>query len=283
MKKQLCLAMLTLSSMSVFALEPVYSSGIKESESEMQKRLIYDFGEDETWTVNKKTFVKNFSAQYVDLFKNNAKVNEQQFVAFDVDKLRQDELKHRDMAFKQAVVRFGILDSNKDKAINLKEFQDIGLKTFANFDRNQDGVITLADDQEKKATATDMPHDGRRLRSRLSMPMPNNVPEFIREYGDGQDGVTLGQYLLKREVQYHKTDANHDGHLDEPEYVGEFKQRYIAHQQQVFADAEQFAQQRFQAIAGKSATIQQKDVNKFAEKLFKVWDHNRDGKLSVGE
>ena len=48
-------------------------------------------------------------------------------------------------SIKQAHVRFGILDSNKDGKLGIEEEIDIANKTFKNADRNGDGVVNAAD------------------------------------------------------------------------------------------------------------------------------------------
>lgn len=65
---------------------------------------------------------------------------------------RREELQRQ---MRQAKVRFGVLDTDKNGAISLEEFMAAGEKMFAMHDRNKDGVIDEADvkiaDDDRKA------------------------------------------------------------------------------------------------------------------------------------
>ena len=55
---------------------------------------------------------------------------------------------------RQAKVRFGVLDTDKNGSISLEEFMATGLSMFKMHDRNQDGVVDevdvkLAEDERK--------------------------------------------------------------------------------------------------------------------------------------
>jgi len=57
---------------------------------------------------------------------------------------RQPDKQYED-SMKQAHVRFGILDTNKDGKLSIEEEIEIAGKTFKNADRNGDGVVNAAD------------------------------------------------------------------------------------------------------------------------------------------
>lgn len=59
----------------------------------------------------------------------------------DPDK-RREELQRQ---MRQAKVRFGVLDTDKNGSISLEEFLATGLRMFKLHDRNQDGVVDEAD------------------------------------------------------------------------------------------------------------------------------------------
>ncbi|MFG6413554.1 hypothetical protein ACG02S_06540 [Roseateles sp. DC23W] len=69
----------------------------------------------------------------------------------DADK-RKEELQRQ---MRQAKVRFGVLDADKNGSINLEEFQAAGLRMFKLHDRNADGMVDEADiklaEDERKA------------------------------------------------------------------------------------------------------------------------------------
>lgn len=68
---------------------------------------------------------------------------------------RREELQRQ---MRQAKVRFGVLDTDKDGAIGQDEFMAAGLRMFNLHDRNQDGVVDEADikiaEDERKAGKT---------------------------------------------------------------------------------------------------------------------------------
>lgn len=55
---------------------------------------------------------------------------------------RKEELQRQ---MRQAKVRFGVLDADKNGSISQEEFQAAGLRMFKLHDRNQDGVVDDAD------------------------------------------------------------------------------------------------------------------------------------------
>jgi EF hand len=72
----------------------------------------------------------------------------------DADK-RREELQRQ---MRQAKVRFGVLDADKNGSISLEEFQASGLRMFNLHDRNQDGTVDEADvkiaEDERKSGKT---------------------------------------------------------------------------------------------------------------------------------
>lgn len=281
MKKLLLMFMLIgLGSSHSFATTDasVFSTGINESEQAMKSRWIQGFAGQDATQMSKKEFVKQFTAQYAALFKQHKNVTQSQFIAYEQAKLDQQIATHREMSMKQAHVRFGVL-SNKADFLSLKQFQESGIKTFNNFDKNQNGYV---DQQDVQANAqVDAAHAGPAYKSVISMPMPITVYDFIAEYGQGKQYVTLADYLTAREKQFNQMDPNQDHRVSEKEYVTEFEQRYEANVTQTKAAQLAFAQQRFAQIAGNKATMNMKDVEKFADRLFKHWDPKNTGLMKL--
>lgn len=215
---------------------------------------------------NSQTLIRQYSQDYAELFKTHKKVNQEQFVAFEQQQLDALMKQRREMSLKQAYVRYGILDADKNQKLTLKEFQDIGLKNFSDYDKNGDGIVSQED--VKLAAGKGMgTHDGFRMRLPISMPMANSPEELIQQYGQGKAYVTLGDFLSGRDKQFFETDSNQDLTVSEKEYVDEFMGRYDKNtatgkekMQEVFA-------RKFQAISGGKSTIQAKDVEKFAKQL----------------
>lgn len=68
---------------------------------------------------------------------------------------RKEELQRQ---MRQAKVRFGVLDTDKNGSISLEEFQATGLRMFKLHDRNEDSTVDEADvkiaEEERKAGKT---------------------------------------------------------------------------------------------------------------------------------
>lgn len=208
---------------------------------------------------------KQYAQDYAALFTTNKKVSAEQFVAFEQARLQPVLEQRREMSLKQAHVRYGILDKNKDQKLTLKEFQASGEKTFDGFDQNQDGLINTED--ANLAGANTGTHDGFRAKLPISMPMPSNVAEFIVQYGQSKNYVTLGDYLTARDKQFFETDSNQDLIVTEQEYVDEFMQRFDRNLATGTTQMQEIAGQQFKAIAKGKTTIQANDIQQYAKKV----------------
>ena len=213
-----------------------------------------------------KALIQQFTNDYQDLFKANSKVNEQQFIQFEQAQLNKLMKDRREMSLKQTYVRYGILDADKNKKLTLKEFQEIGLKNFAEYDKDQDGIVTVQDIKLAAGNGTET-HDGFRVRLPISMPMANNPTEFIAQYGQGKAYATLGDFLKGRDQQYFNTDRNQDLVVSEQEYVDEFMQRYDRNTVEGIEKMKILSARKFQAISNGKKQIQLKDIEKFAQQL----------------
>ena len=218
---------------------------------------------------NSQTLIKTFTQDYQDLFANHSKVNQEQFIQFEQQQLNKLMKQRREMSLKQTHVRYGILDADKNQKLTLKEFQEIGLKSFAEYDKNSDGVVTEEDIKLAAGQGTQT-HDGFRVRLPISMPMANNPSEFIQKYGQGKAYATLGDFLTGRDQQFFATDSNKDLVVSEQEYVDEFMQRYDQNTVQGLEKMKALSARKFQQIANGKSTIQAKDIEKFAKKVDQV-------------
>ena len=213
-----------------------------------------------------KVLVQQFTQDYQPLFSADKKVNQQQFVAFEQAQLTELMKQRRDMSLKQTYVRYGILDADKDQKMTLKEFQEIGLKGFAEYDKDKDGIVTENDIKLAAGNGT-ATHDGFSVRLPISMPMANNPAEFIRQYGQGKPYATLGDYLTGRDKQFFETDSNKDLTISEKEYVDEFMQRYDANTVAGIEKMKALSVAKFQTMGKGKAQIQASDIQKFAKQL----------------
>ncbi|MBF7684785.1 hypothetical protein I2F17_02905 [Acinetobacter sp. B10A] len=287
MKK--CILALTLlaTTSSVFAvaskdLSSVYTAGITESSVATQSRWIKELSSDkDAIFISQKQFVEEFVAKYQPLFTQYKNVDQQQFVAFEEKQLNEMIQSHKEASVKQAHVRFGVINKNKDDKISLKEFQDLGIRSFESFDKNADGMVNAVD--ETLDTKKDRLHGGAMFKMAVSIPVATDVNSFIAQHGQGKDYVTLAQFLMEREKQFVDTDTNHDWSLSEEEYVNEFTQRYDQNAAQAKAGLQAFYNERFLAIAQGKLKVSKKDVKHFATTMFKYWDKNNNGKIELDE
>lgn len=285
-KTLLILALLGLSS-GTFATSQdnaplAFTAGIHESSAATQGRWVKELSGDKTATsITKAQFIERFVAPYQPLFAQYKKVDQQQFIAFENQKLDEMIQSHRDASIKQAHVRFGVINKNKDDKISLKEFQDLGLKSFENFDKNADGLVNAEDAQLE--TKKDSLHGGAMFKMAVSIPVATDVHSFIEQHGQGKSEVTLAQFLSEREKQFINTDVNHDFSLSETEYVNEFTERYDENAAQAKNGLNDFYREKFKEIAQGKTQVSLKDVKQFAVRVFKYWDKNANGKIELNE
>ncbi len=71
-----------------------------------------------------------------------------EYVAEYEARLAQDLAEQRDRQLKQAYVRFGILDADKDGILTREEFQASGVRMFSRLDSNADGVVNEVDEKD---------------------------------------------------------------------------------------------------------------------------------------
>ena len=234
-----------------------------------QSYALYMLYHPETKDQSSVALKKQFSADFTDLFATHKKVDVVQFTAFEQQRLTELMKQRREMSLKQSHVRFGILDSNKDQKMTLKEFQASGMKTFDEMDKNKDGLIST-EDVKLAAGNGATTHDGFRVRLPIAMPMANNQQEFIQKYGQGKAYATLGDYLTERDKQFMATDTNADLVVSEQEYVDEFMQRFDRNSIDGQEKMKELSKLQFQAIAQGKSHIQAKDIAQFANKLDKA-------------
>jgi hypothetical protein len=256
---------LALAGLGLSVSTNIFAEQQKSPDVYQQSYALYLLYHPETKEQNSKSIVDNLKKDYQPLFVQHKNVNAEQFVQYEQNRLTPLLAQRREMSEKQAHVRFGILDADKDQKLTLKEFQQSGIKTFDAMDRNQDGVINAED-----VKLTDSPmgtHDGFRVRLPIAMPMANTPQEFIEQYGKGKDFVTLGDYLTARDQQYYAMDVQHKHSVTEAEYVNEFMQRYDANSLKGKENMKNLSLQQFQLMSNGKQNIQMKDVEKFAKKL----------------
>lgn len=73
------------------------------------------------------------------------RIDEAEYVQEFVARMTEEQKEHRTKQLKQAHVRFGVLDKDKDGDLTVKEFAVSGTRMFAGWDLNKDGVINEQD------------------------------------------------------------------------------------------------------------------------------------------
>ncbi len=214
---------------------------------------------------NTKSIVQQYEQDYANLFKENKKANIDQFVQYEQSRLEPVLKQRREMSLKQAYVRYGILDKNRDQKLTLKEFQETGVKTFDEFDENKDGIVNAED--AKLNSANKGTHDGFRIKLPISLPMASNGNEFIQQYGKDKNYVTLGDYLTARDQQFFATDTSGDYVVTEHEYVNEFMQRFDKNIETGKTQMQELAAQQFKVIAKGKVALEASDITKFAKQV----------------
>ena len=76
------------------------------------------------------------------------KVLVDEYVAEYEARLAEDLAATRDRQLKQAYVRFGVLDKDKDGVLTREEFQASGQRMFKRLDNNEDGVVDASDSKD---------------------------------------------------------------------------------------------------------------------------------------
>ncbi|CAD1797120.1 calcium-binding protein [Xanthomonas arboricola pv. juglandis] len=77
----------------------------------------------------------------------------------------------------------------------------------------------------------------------------NNVQAFITQHDDDRDGrITAADFAAFRRARFDATDRNHDGSVDEDEYVAEFRQRRQQALEQERSAQAAHGRQRFAAL-----------------------------------
>ena len=107
----------------------------------------YDADEDGTVTTAEYRAVRDegYDARDPD---GDARVMPDEYVAEYEARLEQDLAAQRDRQIKQAYVRFGILDADKDGILTREEFQASGQNMFQRLDTNEDGLVNDADTKD---------------------------------------------------------------------------------------------------------------------------------------
>ncbi|MCJ2188827.1 EF-hand domain-containing protein [Novosphingobium beihaiensis] len=75
----------------------------------------------------------------------DGKVEEAEYVAEYTGRLDAQIARHRAMQIKQTYVRYGVLDTDKDRNMSLAEFHESGSRMFKRLDSNEDGVVDARD------------------------------------------------------------------------------------------------------------------------------------------
>lgn len=106
----------------------------------------------ETYDLNKdgKVTSDEFSAQRGESYKGldldqDGQVNEMEYVTEYNFRLDQEQAEQRARQIRQAHVRFGVLDADKNAAMSAAEFKESGARMFSRLDTNSDGVVDSKD------------------------------------------------------------------------------------------------------------------------------------------
>ncbi|EIZ81147.1 hypothetical protein WSK_0092 [Novosphingobium sp. Rr 2-17] len=106
----------------------------------------------ETYDLNKdgKVTHDEFAAQRSQHFKTldlngDGKVDEAEYVGEYTARLHEEDTDRRERQIRQAHVRFGVLDTDKNAVLAAAEFEKSGTQMFARLDTNGDGAVDATD------------------------------------------------------------------------------------------------------------------------------------------
>lgn len=286
-KSYLSLAMLCCVSAGVMA-NPLYLSVVDEPLADARLRFVQKFGGENAQQVSKEEFDKNVQQHIQVIFAKKKSLTQAEFVQRHQADVEKQLAKFREAQAKQTEVRFNSIDANKNQAIDLHEFQTIGLKSFSRYDTNLNGYVDTQDD--KNAIEQEAQQKGdqtlkTRLKPVFAMPTTHNAKGFLTLYASqNQTKLSLADYLKNREQQYQRTDKNQDGTLSLDEYKAEFFERVEQMISHVQAKQVKLVEQRFQAMDNnQDGKVSPQDVINFSKDYFSFWDTDANGIVTLTE
>lgn len=121
-------------------------SYIKMPTTHSRKGLMKIYNANQDDTISRDEFnSERRSAFYLTDENKDGQLNSDEYLAEFEDRLDQTIETNRRAQIKQTYVRFGVLDSNKDKAMTFDELQISGKRIFTRWDKNKDGIISTDD------------------------------------------------------------------------------------------------------------------------------------------
>lgn len=234
--------------------------------------------------------------------------NTQQVTAIDyqteyADRLDRKLKQERDGQIQQTHTRVKALDTDKNGAISLAEYQASGERAFTLLDTNKDlqinkqdpapaarserAAVNTANAGTANATASKPEQATARVRpnSVLNMPTSHNLAGMLAMYDQNQDGtVTQAEYLAQRQTAFLRTDSNSDGMLSADEYLNEFVDRLDRQVALVRASQLKQALVRFKALdKNNDSYLSQAEYDASGSRMFKRWDTSGDAFVTMAE
>ena len=259
----------------------VFSLPIEESAEEGKLRFIQTYA-DSASQLAYGQYQHALKPQVAELFGKHKKLSREQFLQAQHTWVNQQFAQEREGHIKQTNIRFASIDFDKNGSIDLREFQQTGLKSFDRYDTDKNGIINQQDRGEDEQAMqalrrADNTPNQRRLKGLLAMPTTHSITGFVQLYQTNGSTLSQAQYLSHREQQFAQTDRNTDGVLSAAEYEAEFMQRVeqtaqkvqpqlTAHFEQVFGQADQNA----------DGQLTLKEFEQFKRQQFQYWDTNQD-------
>lgn len=277
------IAVLLLSSVSVAQAANVFGMPIEESTADAQLRFVQMHTDQEQTSLAQANYQKIVQQQLVQVFGKNQQLSVDQFLQAQQSWIDQQFDQERQSHIKQSNVRFESIDFDKEGSIDLREFQNTGLKSFDRYDTDKNGIVNQNDRGEDEQAMqgirrADTATPQRRIKGFLAMPTTHSITGFVQLYQSNGDSLTQAEYLSHREKQFARTDTNQDGVLSAAEYESEFMQRVAQTAQKAEDALKQHFQQVFkQADQNADGQLSKREFESFKRQQFQYWDASKNG------
>jgi Ca2+-binding EF-hand superfamily protein len=247
----------------------------------------YSIGQDEqlTWAEYKEWRQTRFNTTDAN---DNGTVDVEEYLYEFENRLDKRYEQGRKAHIEQTNRRFKSLDKDENKAIEWSEYAASGVRTFARWDTNEDGVIDEND--PKKASKYSKKKSGSSWYSKnpisyIRMPTTHNLKGLQSIYDANKDGaVSRDEFTNERRSVFYVTDTDKNGVLSAEEYLVEFEDRIVQTVDKSRRGSIKQTYVRFNALDdNKDEAMTFEEFQISGKRIFTRWDKNSDGVISSAD